>query len=422
MVEKRRAIQVREALSKLMAFSGEPEVEVVSLEESDGRYLAEDLIADHDIPPFNRSPYDGFAVRAVDTDGASTHKPKVLQVVGEIGAGSVFPAEVKPGEAVRIMTGAEIPKGCDAVVMIEAVKEVEQNGQPYIHVRRPMKENANISFAGEDMRTGSTIAEKGQFINPGIIALLATFGYAKVAVCKKPRVGILATGSELLDVTEPLEPGKIRNSNGYMIRSQVSRAGGEPIYYGKLNDDFHDCLHKIKEVFAEVDILITTGGVSVGDFDYMPAIFKEMQANVLFNKVAMRPGSVTTVAEKDGKLIFALSGNPSACYVGFELFARPIIRKALHFKQPFLKKTTAILGADFPKKNPFDRFVRSSLTFEGGQLIATPTGLDKSGVVSSLVEANGFIVFHGGTSGFEKGMEVEVLLLNGQEGSSIEVF
>ncbi|MHA6252858.1 molybdopterin molybdotransferase MoeA [Oceanobacillus sp. CAU 1775] len=422
MVAKRKAIKVSEALSKLMEFGGEPEAEIVSLIASDGRFLAEDLTADHDIPPFDRSPYDGFAVRAEDTNQASTHSPTVLRVVGEIAAGSVFPGEVQEGEAVRIMTGAQIPENCNAVVMLEAVKEVVVNGEPHIHVRRPMKENANISFAGEDIKRGNVIAEKGQLINPGIIALLATFGYSQVAVCKKPKVGILATGSELLEVTDGLEPGKIRNSNGYMIYSQAMRAGSNPVFYGKLNDDFDDCLHKVTEVLNEVDILITTGGVSVGDYDYMPAILKEMSANVLFNKVAMRPGSVTTVAEKKGKLIFALSGNPSACYVGFELFTRPIIRKLLHFKHPHLKTTTAILGADFPKKNPFDRFVRSFITYENGQLVATPTGLDKSGVVSSLAKANALIIFHSGKSGYQKGMHVQVLLLNEQEGSSIDEF
>lgn len=420
MVAKRKPLKVNEALSMLMKFCGEPQAEMVSLEQSDGRFLAEELVADYDIPPFDRSPYDGFAVRAEDTENATTHSPRILRVIGEIGAGSVFPDEVQAAETVRIMTGAQIPTGCNAVIMLEAVKEVTLDGHPHIYVRRPMKENTNISFAGEDTKKGTIMAYKGQFINPGIIALLATFGYEKVAVSVKPKVGVIVTGSELLDVSAPLEPGKIRNSNGYMICSQINRSGAEPVYYGKLNDQFNDCLHKITAVFAEVDILITTGGASVGDYDYMPAIFKEMGANVLFNKVAMRPGSVTTVAEKSGKLLFALSGNPSACYVGFELFARPIIRKLLYFKQPFLKRTTAILGTDFPKKNPFDRFVRSKLTFENGQLIATPAGLDKSGVVSSLVEANAFIILNAGTSGYKKGMEVQVLLLNDREGSSIE--
>src|SRR5690606_31201504 len=167
---------------------------------------------------------------------------------------------------------------------------------------------------------------KGTYINPGIMALLATFGYDQVQVAKKPVIGIYATGSELLNVNEELAPGKIRNSNAYMIQAQLERAGGEAKLFGKLSDDFELCYEAIKNAIDEVDILITTGGVSVGDFDYLPSIYEKLGAEVLFNKIAMRPGSVTTVAQLNGKLLFGLSGNPSACYVGFELFVRPVFR------------------------------------------------------------------------------------------------
>ncbi|PJH58668.1 molybdopterin molybdenumtransferase, partial [Salmonella enterica subsp. enterica serovar Typhimurium] len=178
----------------------------------------------------------------------------------------------------------------------------------------------------------------GAYINPGIVALLATFGYKKVPVTAKPKVGIIATGSELLAIDAPLEQGKIRNSNASMVYSQILRAGANPIYFGQFSDDFENCYEQVKRALEEVDFLITTGVVSVGDFDYLPAIYEKLNAEVLFNKVAMRPGSVTTVAHKDGKLLFGLSGNPSACYVGFELFVHPAVRSFVHASGTSLKR------------------------------------------------------------------------------------
>ena len=167
---------------------------------------------------------------------------------------------------------------------------------------------------------------------------------------------MIATGSELLEVEEPLVPGKIRNSNAYMILAQIERAGGEVKYFGKLSDELNTCFMKVKQALTEVDFLITTGGVSVGDYDYLPAIYDQLGASVLFNKVAMRPGSVTTVSGANGKLLFGLSGNPSACYVGFELFVRPIIRTYVFNEKPHLKRESAWLGEDFSKPNPFYPF------------------------------------------------------------------
>lgn len=422
MVERRKPIDVNEAITRVMTYATLGEKTLVPLHHSHGRFLAEDLIADHHVPPFDRSPYDGFAVRSEDTNQADRNDPLLFEVIGEIGAGSVFEDKVGKQQAVRIMTGAQIPEGLDAVVMLEMADEIMKDGKPYFYLKKPMKAGENISFTGEDTKKGDVLASTGTYINPGIIALLATFGYKEVPVSKKPKVGIIATGSELLDVDEPLQPGKIRNSNAYMVHSQVERAGGEPVDLGQFNDDFDTCYEQVKNALDQVDIVITTGGVSVGDYDYLPDIYKKLGANVLFNKIRMRPGSVTTVAEKDGQLLFGLSGNPSACYVGFELFTRPVIRQYVHSKRPFNKKVTAILGADFKKSNPFDRFVRGNITFENGKLITTPVGLDKSNVVSSLALAKALIVLPGGTRGFEKGMDVSVILLEDQEGQGFDTF
>ncbi|MCI0763789.1 gephyrin-like molybdotransferase Glp [Bacillus sp. TL12] len=417
MLEKRVPIPVAEAVEKVMKYARQGEIETVSITESYGRILGEDVVADHDVPHFDRSPYDGFAIRAEDTKDASQDHPIEFEVVGEIGAGSVFIDEVKAFEAVRIMTGAAIPKGCDAVVMLELTEGFEHNGKTYMKLKRSFKTGDNVSFKGEDVKQNQILVKKGTKVNPGVAALLATFGYSSVKVMKQPVVGIVTTGSELLEVHEPLQPGKIRNSNSYMIAAQIARAGGIVKYYGQLADDLENCYEAVKAAMNEVDILITTGGVSVGDYDYLPAIYEKLHANVLFNKIAMRPGSVTTVAEVNGKLLFGLSGNPSACYVGFELLVHPVVQTFLHVKEPHAYRADAILKKDFLKANPFTRFVRGKVEFVNGQLQVMPVGLDKSSAISSLADSNAFIVLPGGTRGFEAGMTVSVLLLELNEGS-----
>lgn len=415
MVEERKPIAVAEAVKRTLADIKPVETEHVPITECDGRVLAEDVLADHDVPPFDRSPYDGFAVCAEDTVGATPQHPVELQVIAELAAGDVATDNVRRGQASRIMTGAPIPEGADAVVMLEHVEETEKDGVPYILVPEPYNPGDQISRQGEDTAKGTVQVEKGTVVTPGVKAVLATFGYANVKVARRPVVGIYATGTELLDVDEDIVPGKIRNSNGYTLVSQVKRVGAEARYYGQLKDDFDTCFEAVRNALDEVDVLITTGGASVGDYDYLQEIFKKLDAEICFNKVAMRPGSVTTVAKWQGKTLFALSGNPSACFVGFELFTRPLLKKMLGATEPYLQKARAVLDQDFPKANPFTRFTRSKVKFKNGKLHAMPVGLDKSNAVTPLAHANAFIVLPGGTNGYEKGTDVDVLLLNGED-------
>ncbi|MFD2443172.1 gephyrin-like molybdotransferase Glp [Bacillus sp. CGMCC 1.16607] len=417
MLEKRNPIPVAKAVQLVMEFQKGGKTEYIPISESYGRYLSEDLVATNDVPHFDRSPYDGFAIRSIDSQTASQNHPITFEVIDEIGAGMVTNKQLGEFQAVRIMTGAMMPAEADTVVMLELTKESKENEKSFMTIKRPFKKGDNVSFQGEDTVKGTVLVEKGAFINPGIQAMLATFGYQQVPVAKKPIVGLFATGTELLEVSDPLVPGKIRNSNSYMISAQIQRVGGDVIYFGKLADDFDNCFAAIQESISKVDILITTGGVSVGDYDYLPAIYEKLGAEVLFNKVGMRPGSVTTVAQLNGKLLFGLSGNPSACYVGFELFARPIIRKMLFSNHPHLKIEEATLEADFPKANPYTRFVRSHVYIEKGQLKVEPSGVDKSNIVMSLAGANSLMILPGGTRGFLKGTKVEVLLLEEKVGS-----
>ena len=300
MVEKRTPISVGDAVRRVVAYEKQGINEYVSIDESYGRYLSQDLVATNHVPPFDKSPYDGFAIRSIDTKEASLSNSVEFEVIDHIGAGAVSTKVLGPFQVIRIMTGAQMPEGSDAVVMLELVKELEKEGKPYITIKRSYQKGDNVSFCGEDAKEGEVLVKKGTFINPGVQAMLATFGYAKVPVAKKPIVGLFATGTELLNVDEPLQPGKIRNSNSHMIMAQIERVGAEVRYYGSLQDELDPCFEAISKVLPEVDMLITTGGVSVGDFDLLPEIYEKLGAEVLFNKIAMRPGSVTTVAQLQG--------------------------------------------------------------------------------------------------------------------------
>ncbi|SFM38539.1 molybdopterin molybdotransferase [Gracilibacillus orientalis] len=411
MLNERNPIPVVEAIKQVTKYCKKGETEYIELTEARSRVLAEDLIADHDVPSFDRSPYDGYALRSEDTTEVMKNTPKILSVVGHIGAGSVYHKKLEKNQAVRIMTGAPIPDGADAIIMLEDTTTFEESGKSFVSIRKQLQHQQNISFKGEDVKNGTALVNKGTVINPGIIALLATFGYAQVPVAKKPVIGVIATGSELLEIDQPLEPGKIRNSNAYMMIGQLQRAGAIPQYYGALTDNLEESLEKISEVMKEVDFLITTGGVSVGDFDLLPEIYQELGADVLFNKVAMRPGSVTTVAAVNDTLLFGLSGNPSACYVGFELFTRPIIDSFLAKETIGIQQEQATLAVDFSKVNPFDRFIRGRYEFKNGQLVTEPAGKDKSNMVHSLAMANCLIQLPGGTEGYKQGDKVTIHLL-----------
>ncbi|WP_173916656.1 gephyrin-like molybdotransferase Glp [Halobacillus sp. Marseille-Q1614] len=413
----RNPIPVTEAVSRIMEINADKQIETVSIPNSHDRILAEDLVAVHAIPPFPKSPYDGYAFIASDTDQASRDHPVEFRVIEEIGAGQRASRPIESGEAVRIMTGAEIPKGATCVAMFEICQTYEQDGQAFMTIKRKMTEGQNIMAKGSETEKGQLLVSKGTKINPGVEALLATFGYHEVKVYRQPKVGVFATGTELLEVHEQLEPGKIRNSNAYMILSQIERSGAIPVYLGKLADDFDTCYDSVVSALKEVDILITTGGVSVGDYDLMPAVYEKLGAEVLFNKIAMRPGSVTTVAQLNGQLLFGLSGNPSACYVGFELFAFPFTQKILGNGKPYHKVIEAVLGHDIMKPNPFHRFMRGYIEYEDNQVTVHPAGIDKSGVVTSLARTNLFIILRGGTRGYKKGDRVQAVLLEGHQGA-----
>ncbi|UMT80306.1 molybdopterin molybdotransferase MoeA [Staphylococcus roterodami] len=405
-VEKRNPIPVKEAIQRIVKQQITMPSHKMSLENSLNHILAEDIVATYDIPRFDKSPYDGFAIRSIDSQGASGKHRIEFKVIDHIGAGSVSNKVVGEREAVRIMTGAQIPAGSDAVVMFEQTIELEDT----FTIRKPFTKNENISLKGEETTTGDIVLKKGQVINPGVIAVLATYGYTEVQVIKQSSVAVIATGSELLDVSDPLEDGKIRNSNGPMIHALAEKLGLEVGIYKTQKDDLESGIQIVKEAMSNHDIVITTGGVSVGDFDYLPEIYKAVNAEVLFNKVAMRPGSVTTVAFANGKYLFGLSGNPSACFTGFELFVKPAVKHMCGALEVFPQVVKATLMEDFSKANPFTRFIRAKATLTSAGATVVPSGFNKSGAVVAIAHANCMIMLPGGTRGFKAGHTVDVIL------------
>ena len=408
----RSPIQIKEAIGLVRERANKLDDITIPLQESYGFILVEPIIAKHDVPPFHRSSYDGYAIRSQDSKGANTGERVFFKIIDQIGAGQVAKSAIQANEAVRIMTGAQIPRYADAVVMLEQAVE---NGMIF-SIAKSFKSMENISQRGEDAKQGEVLIPEGSYINPGIIALMATFGYTHIKVARKPVVGILSTGSELLDVGDDLQSGKIRDSNGPMLVSQLKRMGIEARVYGMMSDDLQGCYKAIKQAITETDCLITTGGVSVGDFDYLPEVYQMLGAEVLFNKIAIRPGSVTTVASVENKLLFGLSGNPSSCYTGFELLVRPALLQMMGSHQCYLPYTQAILTEDFIQPNPFTRFIRSNYSFDGERSTVTSTGFNGPNAVTAIALGNAFMVLPAGEN-YNAGDQVDVLLLGVEVGA-----
>lgn len=383
---------------------------VLPLAECDGVVLAEDVVADFDVPMFDRSMMDGFAVRSEDVRQAGIESPVALKVIEEIQAGVVPMREVRRGEAARIMTGAMIPEGADAVCRFEATGDGFRQGVETVHVLRSLESGANIARKGEDLPEGAAVLTEGMKIGPAEIAVLATFGYARVAVYRKPVIAILSSGTELIGVDEELKPGKIRNSNSYTVASLIRQAGGVPIILGPVKDDVEALTAEIESVLDRADMVVTTGGVSVGDYDLIPAVYDRLGAQTIFWKVQMRPGSPFRFAARSDTLFFGISGNPAACFVNMQLFVLPALRKMVGERRLTAPLTNAKLvnaSAITPIKQT--RFLRATAFISGGQLLVSMASGQSSGMIGSLVGANCLIRLDGGKR-LAEGSDVPVML------------
>ncbi|ASA21849.1 gephyrin-like molybdotransferase Glp [Paenibacillus donghaensis] len=411
---QRKALQVTDAQARLMAQAKRLEPQSVPLMESCGRYLAEDINAPHPFPAFNRSAMDGYALIAADTAECSGGSVVWLEVIDNIPCGAVPSQVIGSGQAARIMTGAQVPEGADTVIMLEVTETRQTDGLTYVGIRKPQKSGNSITPLGLELRQGDDLLPKGRLISAGEIAVLAAFGVHSVQVYRRPKVAIVATGTELLEVHEPLQPGKIRNSNSPMLEVLVREAGGEPVMLDAIVDDLELARSRVQMALDAYDLVITTGGVSVGDYDIMGDLVREHSVEMLFNKVSMRPGSVTTAALRGGKLLLALSGNPGACFVGFQLFGGPVVKEMQGAEQPYLPQWTARLGSDYNKVNNYTRFVRAKLVIKDGSVWAFPADIDESSVTVTIKDSDCLIVVPPEEKGLAAGARIQVIKLPGE--------
>ena len=383
-------------------------LETTDLMKAAGRILREDVRADMDNPPFTNSAMDGYAVRAQDTAGASPERPVTLKVVGEAPAGAGIGLTIHPGEAAAIMTGGPLPEGADSIVIVE---ETKRSGADSVAIFKPSKKDNHVRFKGEDIRSGEIVVSSGTLITPPIAALLATFGKSRITVSAKPRIAILSTGNELVEPSVSPAPGQIRNSNAYYLFSCIERNGGSPVYCGIARDDKSDTEKKISAAFKNADILITTGGVSVGEYDFVKEILEKIGVTLHFTRVAIKPGRPLTFGTKDHRLFFGLPGNPVSTMVTFNLFVMPAITKMCGRYSFERVSLPCILEEDVRLAPGRRNFIRFMVRKEGDRLMAKSTGRQDSGRLRSIAFADGIASFPQEMKTAKKGSIIHVELI-----------
>jgi molybdopterin molybdotransferase len=414
-------ISVEEALEKVLSYVDVLESEDEPILDSLGRVLAEDVSSDIDIPPLDNSAMDGYAVQAESTKGASSSSPRILRIIGEVAAGYIAKEKVTPGTAIRIMTGAPIPKGADAVVQFEDTDEEKRKTvkKPLseIGIMRQAAKGLNIRKAGEDISKGSLILKAGTVLRPQEIGVLASLGKDAVRVIRRPVVAVLATGDELVDIKETLPPGKIYNSNTYSLAAQVMRYGGIPRILGIARDNIKALEDKIKQA-SNADLLITSAGVSVGEYDVVKDVLARL-GEVTFWTVRMKPGKPLAfgVLRLGRKKIphLGLPGNPVSSMIAFEQFARPAILKMLGRKNLAKPTIKAISEGRLENRDRRRVFARVWVTKRDGRYFASLTGAQGSGILTSMAQANGLMIIPEDKATVEVGEEVQVQMLDWNE-------
>lgn len=401
-------ISIGDALELVLAETGPLEAEFVPLETADGRILAQNVEAPHDVPGFANSQMDGFGVRTADLAGATAAAPVRLAVVATIAAGKPYDGEVRPGTSVRIMTGAPVPAGVDAVIPIEEVTADHDS----VEVSDSCAPGRFVRAAGEDLRRGETVLERGRRLRPADAGLLASMGCAKVPVTRRPRVAILGTGDELVPITEPLGPGQIHDSNAYTLAAAVREVGGIPERLGIIRDDRESLRAALVEASA-CDAVLSTGGVSVGDFDHVKDVMDELGLERRFWQVAQKPGKPITFAAQKGCLYFGLPGNPVSAMVCFALYVAPALRATLGRPDIHAPAILVTVGEAVRTARDLTELVRCTLRAEGDVVVARKTGSQSSGVLRSLSLADGLLVSPPGCEGFEKGDRAKALQIRG---------
>jgi len=413
-------ISVEQALEKILEH-----MDVLGTEESPvlsclGQVLAEDVYSTINIPPLDNSAMDGYAVRAADTRGAGQESPRILRIIDTVTAGSVSQSEVEPGTAVRIMTGAPIPKGADSVVKFEDTDQPERReNSAEVGILAEVEPGLEIRRVGEDITAGSLVLKKGTVIRPAEVGVLASLGCSSAKVIRRPVVAILATGDEVVDITQPLPEGKIYNSNSYSLAALVLRCGGMPQILG-IASDVEDSLVARLHLGLDADMLITSGGVSLGDYDIVRDVLAK-EGEIIFWRVRQKPGKplafgmIKALGEGGGvrKIpLFGLAGNPVSAMINFELFARPAMLKMMGRKNLAKPVIEAVIEEPIENSDGRRIFARAVVEKRGGRYFARLTGPQGSGVLTSMALANGLVIVPEDKPGVKKGDSVQVMMLD----------
>ena len=400
----RTRIELEEARA-LLAESVRPlGVEQVSRQEALGRTLAEDVTAPLDQPPFDRSPLDGYALRSADLTGASPEHPVSLRVVETVYAGGVPSRALGPGEAIRIMTGAMLPRGCDCVLQHERT----DNGLKQVQIYAALSPHDNYCDRGEDYRTGEVLLPAGTVVDAAAVGVLASAGLSSVPVRRRPVVRVLSTGDEVVSPDlHPLPAGKIYGSNQELLTARLRELGVSDVKGLLIGDDPREVADTMAQLLGECDLLITTGGVSAGDKDIFHEALPLLGAERVFWKVNLKPGTPAMYSLWQGQPILSLSGNPFAAAATFELLARPLLAALTGESRFSLRSRTAVVEGSFPKASPGRRFLRGF--YREGRV--SLTGKNDSGMLASLVGCNCLVDLPAGSPPVQEGQTVTVLLL-----------
>jgi molybdopterin molybdotransferase len=422
-------ITIEEALQRILSY-----VSVLGSEDKHpldalGQVLDQDLVAGFDIPPLPNTSMDGYAVRAADTDGASPERPRELDVIGEVAAGYLFDGEVLAGQAVRIMTGAPIPAGADSVVPFEETDEPFDQAPAgaravsgTVRVFKAARPGNNIREAGQDVRRGQVVLPRGTVLRPADIGVIASLGLDRVLVIRRPIIGVLSTGDELVDPGQPLEPGRIYDANQYSIAALVERFGGVPMLLGVAKDDIQDLTARVHEGLS-ADMLVTSAGVSRGDYDIVKDVLAR-EGEVAFWTVAMKPGKPLAFGafQKDGRRVphIGLPGNPVSSMVAFELFGRPAILKMMgktDWRRPIIRAISEDRIENVGDRRAF--YARCIVTDRNGTYYARLTGAQGSGMLTSMAMANGLAMIPADVDVVEPGEQIDVLMLDWSRGEDL---